>query len=389
MTTRSVLAAAGVGSTAITPLSAALVWVLKDGFGMIGSLAFAYLFAEHFEVYTKEWRLGADVLNNIGLTLDLVSSQFPKHFLFITSVSVLCKSCCGLVAGATKGAHRTGHLADVTVKEGTQETAVALCGLLLGMVLTSTIGSDETSTWVVFLLLLVVHQAANYRLVRVLEFDTLNPQRCCLIVTHVMRSREGGESSEECCALPTPKEVAARETFSLPLRLAWAGPTFGQSMQVILDGIRAWVGGGGEESMRHRLAQLAQVWAAQPFLVGLSPAGRVAVCLQDQCGPRDLVKAHFVGFHVDEQLRAARAQRTDRAASSLLGDLHGLLMVRFAHQALRFYDEKIRDNLFPDAPLAGGGDRGAGTAPLWNAADLSSLKPGEWRYSQSGSSKMD
>ena len=65
-------------------------------------------------------------------------------------------------------------------------SALALCGLVLGMCLAQALGSgdDDRNVWVVFSLLLVLHQYSNYRLIRVLVFETLNPQRC-FILTHL------------------------------------------------------------------------------------------------------------------------------------------------------------------------------------------------------------
>ena len=60
---------------------------------------------------------------------------------------------------------------------------VALCGLLLGMVLAQALGGgdDDRNVWVVFSLLLILHQYSNYRLIRVLVFESLNPQRCFIL----------------------------------------------------------------------------------------------------------------------------------------------------------------------------------------------------------------
>ena len=57
---------------------------------------------------------------------------------------------------------------------------LALCGLVLGMCLAQALGSGDNDrhVWVVFSLLLVLHQYSNYILIRVLVFETLNPQRC-------------------------------------------------------------------------------------------------------------------------------------------------------------------------------------------------------------------
>ena len=50
-------------------LSAAVNWVFRDGVGMACSLVFSSLAATSFDGNTKEWRLFADVINDVGLTL--------------------------------------------------------------------------------------------------------------------------------------------------------------------------------------------------------------------------------------------------------------------------------------------------------------------------------
>lgn len=79
-----------------------------DGIGMVGSLLFAYVYSDVFEVNVKEWRLIADVLCNLALTIDMLLSFFPMYFFELTSLSSVCKSCCGLVAGATRASKSSG-----------------------------------------------------------------------------------------------------------------------------------------------------------------------------------------------------------------------------------------------------------------------------------------
>jgi len=62
---------------------------------MIGSLIFAYLCSDLFEVDVKEWRLVADILCNAALTVDMLVSFLPGLFLELTSISSVCKACCG------------------------------------------------------------------------------------------------------------------------------------------------------------------------------------------------------------------------------------------------------------------------------------------------------
>ena len=96
---------------------------------MIGGLLFSYVASPHFDAHVKEFRLLADVLNDIGMTLDMalpftltwlssmssrsstcfgpwystVLSYLPSAYLILTSTSTLCKVSCGMAAGATKG----------------------------------------------------------------------------------------------------------------------------------------------------------------------------------------------------------------------------------------------------------------------------------------------
>ena len=130
---------------------------------MIGGLLFSYLASPYFDAHVKEFRLLADVLNDVGLTLDMAlpviltqpwwvpfsswqstlssyipSLPLPSTYLIITSISTLCKVACGISAGATKG-NITDHFAicgnraDVNAKESTQETLVSLVGMIVGV----------------------------------------------------------------------------------------------------------------------------------------------------------------------------------------------------------------------------------------------------------------
>ena len=56
LTTSALLKAAGVGEEAASPMAAALTWVLRDGFGMFGSLLFSYFAGAAFDRNVKEWR---------------------------------------------------------------------------------------------------------------------------------------------------------------------------------------------------------------------------------------------------------------------------------------------------------------------------------------------
>lgn len=174
-------------------------WATKDGCGMIGGLVFSYYSSPYFDSYIKEFRLFADIINDVGLTLDMIAPYVPKSYLIYISISAtICRSLCGIAAGATKGSiteHFSKHnMADLNAKEGTQETLVSLIGMIFGIVLANMIQNMETkchvfqeksfysysaviATWYIFILLTLIHVWANYVAVKVLRLRSLNRQR--------------------------------------------------------------------------------------------------------------------------------------------------------------------------------------------------------------------
>jgi hypothetical protein len=68
-------------------------------------------------------------------------------------------------------------LADVSAKEGTQETAVTLLGMLCGLGLTNLLREQPDAIWIAFWVLTAVHVVANYIAVSALCLRTINTER--------------------------------------------------------------------------------------------------------------------------------------------------------------------------------------------------------------------
>ena len=191
VSTSAVLTAAGVGNAEATAMSAAMTWAMRDGLGMIGGLTFSYSVSFLFDGYVKEFRLFADVINDVGLTLDMLAPYFgSENILFVTSAATICKIMCGISAGATKGSITQhfcmrGNMADLNAKEGTQETLVSLLGMILGVMLAKYLHKLEQNdkfvatsvSWTIFIALTIVHVVVNYIGVKLLHLRTLNAQR--------------------------------------------------------------------------------------------------------------------------------------------------------------------------------------------------------------------
>mmetsp|Transcript_7247 Transcript_7247/g.17038 ORF Transcript_7247/g.17038 Transcript_7247/m.17038 type:complete len:463 (+) Transcript_7247:146-1534(+) len=185
VSTKAVLEASGVGNADATAFSAAIQWALRDGTGMIGGLVFSYGCSSYFDTHVKEFRLFADVINDVALTLDMFAPLAPSEYsLYILSLSTICKTLCGMSAGATKGrithhfARHNGNMADLTAKESTQETLVSLLGMIGGVYVARWLENAPSNiTWWIFWFLTAVHVWANYKGVMIIKLATLNPER--------------------------------------------------------------------------------------------------------------------------------------------------------------------------------------------------------------------
>eukprot|EP00900_Chrysochromulina_parva_P014197 jgi/Chrpa1/22779/Chrysochromulina_OHIO_Genome00013480-RA len=291
LTTSAILRGAGVGEESASPMAAAITWVLRDGVGMFGSLVFSYAVGAQFDVSVKEWRLFADLINDVGLTLDMFAPfGGPRGFVVIAALGAACKTICGMVAGATRAsitAHFAlqGNLADVSAKENAQETAVTLFGLIIGSAVAQRLGDSPLTAWLAFVILTSVHVWANVLGVGALVFDFLNPQRAYLVsrAWAAMGSWSSGgrwaTSEERSRALLSPEPTARRERFWRPLALWWAGPRLGVGVG---DLIELSVPDGGAQQLR----EVHAVFAEEEYLLRLDPRGRPCVALRPSASER-------------------------------------------------------------------------------------------------------
>eukprot|EP00743_Colponemidia_sp_Colp-15_P010965 GILK01012160.1.p1 GENE.GILK01012160.1~~GILK01012160.1.p1 ORF type:complete len:476 (+),score=79.80 GILK01012160.1:17-1444(+) len=191
LATQAVLKGVGVGDAEATAASALVQWVIKDGFGMIGSIIFAWQIGGRLDCDAKTWRLAADFFNDLGIMLDLITSALPKSlFLPLICVANLSKAITGVTGGAAR-ASLTRHFAlqdnmgDVSAKDGTQEKIVALSGMLFGtFVITSLKDANALWVWFTFSSFTLCHLLCNYMAVCSVVLETINRQRGQIICRH-------------------------------------------------------------------------------------------------------------------------------------------------------------------------------------------------------------
>ncbi|CAN0130865.1 unnamed protein product [Ascophyllum nodosum] len=273
----AMLDASGVGDENASAIAAAMIWVLRDGFGMVGSLLFSYVVSSHMDSNIKEWRLFADIANDVGLTLDLVAPIFRDNFALISSLGTVCKALCGVAAGCTKTSV-TSHFAlkantaDLSAKENAQETAVNICGMVLGVKVASYLGDSPAVTWAIFIALSILHVYANFRCVSALHLDTLNKQRAALLVRAFTTGRLK-EMRPEC--------ISVKERIWVPMQLWWRYRLLGGRLASLAQD-------------RSSFLQLREVFGEERFMAAMSPPGLLGVVLSPRATPEDMLKAYFL-----------------------------------------------------------------------------------------------
>eukprot|EP01127_Copromyxa_protea_P009247 TRINITY_DN2164_c0_g1_i2.p1 TRINITY_DN2164_c0_g1~~TRINITY_DN2164_c0_g1_i2.p1 ORF type:complete len:260 (+),score=38.32 TRINITY_DN2164_c0_g1_i2:123-902(+) len=127
-----------------------------------------------------------------------------------TLLGSVLRSLVGVAGGATRASvtehqARRNNMGDVSAKDSSQETAVSLFGLLLGLVITPYIDTD-TKTYFAFVILTLLHIFSNYRAVSSLVMDKLNRQRAFIQVERFLTTFDGQNGQ-----VYTPSEVSKKE----------------------------------------------------------------------------------------------------------------------------------------------------------------------------------
>lgn len=207
LATAGLLKASGVGDADASAMSAALLWMLGDGVGHVSRVFFAWHKAASLDSFSKQYRLVADVANDACLLLNLLAaSWFLKgRFALVLCVGAILRAIVSVAGSATRAAvvvhqARNGNVSDVAAKDGSQETAVNLLGLLVGFALIPAVGSSVFLTYLAYALLTCTHLYANWRAVSSLQFDRVNPYRLDLLIQSFLQQNKKVLSVSQCNA---------------------------------------------------------------------------------------------------------------------------------------------------------------------------------------------
>ena len=85
--TQRVLEGVGVGRQGATALSASINFIVRDGCGMASTLMFTAASSSKFRSDVKKWRLFGDIINDVGITLEVAATIVPRCFF----LPMICK----------------------------------------------------------------------------------------------------------------------------------------------------------------------------------------------------------------------------------------------------------------------------------------------------------
>uniref|UniRef100_A0A8D3BPW2 RUS family member 1 n=1 Tax=Scophthalmus maximus TaxID=52904 RepID=A0A8D3BPW2_SCOMX len=206
LATQASLRGVGVGNQEATVAAATITWLLRDGTGMLGRILFAWQKGSKLDSEAKKWRLFADVLNDIAMFMEILAPYFPACFTLIVCTAGIFKSIVGVAGGATRAAltvhqARRDNMADISAKDGSQETLVNLAGLLISLTLIPLVTDNAVLTLSLFFLFTILHLFANYKAVRSVVMETFNEARLSIVLQQYLRDER----------ILTPLEANQRE----------------------------------------------------------------------------------------------------------------------------------------------------------------------------------
>lgn len=100
--TQALFIALGIKKSSAIGLSAATVWVLKDGLGKFSRIFWATFFGKKFDLDAKKWRFRSAIIFSIGNSLEILTYFYPKMFLFSAAIANALKQMAMLTYSSTR-----------------------------------------------------------------------------------------------------------------------------------------------------------------------------------------------------------------------------------------------------------------------------------------------
>jgi len=330
LSTQSLLFAMGLGAGSL-PLAATLNWVIKDGVGMMGGIAFASLVNNRFDSNPRFWRFSAALMNDLSCYVEMLSPLVPQYFLPIACVANIGKNISWLGISASRaGIHNClalhNNLADVTAKTGSQTTLAAVAGTTLGVFISTAVGENWLLSFFCLSALSTTHLFFQYKSMGKVVINSLNLERLRILLEEYAKSK----------VIMTPKQVGEKELF-FPQFETQSKPKHG-----ILIGQALHEMFPNPQKLKEQLA----AFETESYLISVNKKEKtVSLLFEEGCSPKDILKGashavlvHMHAFDVPSNCLLPEIW----ADSSLLHFLGNLKSQGWKTETLFFEDKKVR-----------------------------------------------
>ncbi|KAK7407426.1 hypothetical protein VNO78_09338 [Psophocarpus tetragonolobus] len=303
LSTQALLSAIGVGEKSATVIGATFQWFLRDLTGMLGGILFTFYQGSNLDSNAKMWRLVADLMNDLGMLMDLISPLFPSAFVFVVCLGSISRSFTGVASGATRAA-LTQHFAlqdnaaDISAKEGSQETVATMIGMALGMLVARITIGHPLAIWFSFLSLTVFHMYANYRAVRCLALNSLNPERSSILLQCFMETGQ----------VLSPEQVSSQEHV-LPIKLSsWNSKSANKLHKKVRLGMR--ISSYDTMEIKEHLLSAATYYSKAKYLL-VERKGIIDVIVHKDSNAADFLKSFFHALVLGKSVHKSKSLHSD------------------------------------------------------------------------------
>jgi Vitamin B6 photo-protection and homoeostasis len=216
LATQRILEGVGVGTSTATAVSAVQNFLVRDAAGMAATLLFTA--STSFGANVKQWRIFADIMVDLGITLEVAAIQVPKrYFLLMLCGGNICKAVCGVAAGASGAPllqYWGNDTADVSAKAGAQRSVVGAIGLIVSALFAQWSSTARQShIWLLYIGLTIFHIYANIQCMKTVAFSYFNRERLERVATVYLDAwSQGGQLNNSGLALPTPRQMGQTES---------------------------------------------------------------------------------------------------------------------------------------------------------------------------------
>lgn len=280
LSTHAILKGVGVGDEAVNALSATATWILKDGAGHFGRILFAWWKGSELDVNSKKWRLRADILNDLAMTIEVFAlPYYPELSMAILCATSTFKAVVGVCGGATRAAltlhhARRNNLADVASKDSAQETCVNLVASFVGLFLLTGVQNSQNMLSILFFLFTCLHIFSNVRAVKSVCLRTFNEARYLIALEEYFKTGVMMSPAQ----VNRLERITVGQTVSLTSRLKMGG-----TARALID----------TYPNTYDLESIVSLYDPRDLFIIAEVKGGLAVYFHIDVTPLDVIKAYF------------------------------------------------------------------------------------------------